>query len=139
MKCHILPSNFWFLNYEIAYKIIWYIRWQVNVPHQQWEYLLCFGFLKKGWGCSQSGLIGPNHLLFTSDPLLGCPPSCAELVNKSKATTHKKTCMISRNKWAKLLILTIQLSYYSSTTFLSLLTVSSKWERDRDLRLLHSV
>ena len=98
-----------------------------------------FWFLKKGWVCSQSGLIGPNHLLFTSDPLLGCPPSCAELVNKSKATTHKKTCMISRNKWAKLLILTIQLSYYSSTTFLSLLTVSSKWERDRDLRLLHSV
>ena len=59
-------------------------------PPPAMRVLLCFGFLKKGWGCSQSGLIGPNHLLFTSDPLLGCPPSCAELVNKSKATTHKK-------------------------------------------------
>ena len=57
-----------------------------------------FWFLKKGFvewwlvlrcsWCSPSVLIRANHLLFTSDPLLGCPPSCSGLVNKSKATTY---------------------------------------------------
>ena len=100
-----------------------------------------FGFLKKvlwndGWyccsWCSPSVLIGANHLLFTSDPLLGCPPVAqVSSTNQRQPHTTQKTCMISRNKWAKLLILTIRLSYYFSTTFLYyLLTVSSKGPKE---------